>query len=499
MTAPIQAQITLTEDDIPEFGTVLVYAQDTSVVNADLGSVSASGQSWTFLDFNVHIPVSNTVVPPDETPAADLFPDATFAFESDNGLYSYLRAAADALYIAGGSAPGPTGDVFTVALEPQQQLLAVPATYGTTFDSEFGFRLTIDGSVLGLPDSVRIIQRGEVSAEVDAFGEMTLPAGIFEVLRQRVQTVTTDSVQIRLFGNYLTVEVTVDTTVTYDWWAKDGVGRICTIEVDEAGNPLSATYLTAINPTVMLPDAIIGAEFVTDRQVQFLDESLNGPTAWQWDFGDGNSSEEQNPLHTYGVEGSYEVCLIASNSAGSSPQVCIPIEVIFIPIPEAAFAAEPLQVGEVQFTDLSANDPTEWAWDFGDGNSSEEQNPLHTYEAEGSYEVCLTVSNLAGASEICQTLNIVIVNSKEAASPPQSLSAHPSPAREWLEVDLNGLRGQGVNLRCFNLQGQLMAQYDWGSAPSHLRIQVSDWPAGLYYLTATGQQGKRHTLAFTVQ
>jgi len=52
--------------------------------------------------------------------------------------------------------------------------------------------------------------------------------------------------------------------------------------------------------------------------------------------------------------------------------------------------------GEVQFTDLSTRNPTGWLWDFGDGNTSAQQNPLHTYSAPGVYTVTLTASNVDG-------------------------------------------------------------------------------------------------------
>ncbi len=55
---------------------------------------------------------------------------------------------------------------------------------------------------------------------------------------------------------------------------------------------------------------------------------------------------------------------------------------------------------DVQFTDLSSNNPTTWTWDFGDGSTSSLQNPLHTYLSEGSYTVKLTVANSVGVASI---------------------------------------------------------------------------------------------------
>jgi PKD repeat protein len=73
--------------------------------------------------------------------------------------------------------------------------------------------------------------------------------------------------------------------------------------------------------------------------------------------------------------------------------------------PEAGFTATPTS-GEtpltVSFTDTSANDPTGWLWDFGDGATSEGQNPTHVYEAAGTYTVTLTATNGEGSDDMVE-------------------------------------------------------------------------------------------------
>jgi hypothetical protein len=61
---------------------------------------------------------------------------------------------------------------------------------------------------------------------------------------------------------------------------------------------------------------------------------------------------------------------------------------------------------EVSFTDASEGDNLKWFWDFGDGNTSTDQNPFHTYMEEGTFEVCLTVTNECGSSETCQDVEV---------------------------------------------------------------------------------------------
>lgn len=60
----------------------------------------------------------------------------------------------------------------------------------------------------------------------------------------------------------------------------------------------------------------------------------------------------------------------------------------------------------VTFTDLTANDPTSWSWNFGDGGSSTLQNPTHSYLANATYNVCLTASNALGSGTYCGSVVI---------------------------------------------------------------------------------------------
>lgn len=79
--------------------------------------------------------------------------------------------------------------------------------------------------------------------------------------------------------------------------------------------------------------------------------------------------------------------------------------------PDAAFSATPTTTcdGTVQLTDLSLNVPTGWTWDFGDGNGSNDQNPLHTYTTSGTYTVSLTAINPNGSDTETQ-VNLVVVD-----------------------------------------------------------------------------------------
>lgn len=159
------------------------------------------------------------------------------------------------------------------------------------------------------------------------------------------------------------------------------------------------------------------ADFTSNRttgprplSVVFTDTSTGLPTSWAWDFGDGNKSAAQNPLHQYSSDGIYSVTLTVANSKGSNSTQKINYITVSTQPPSANFLSNitsgniPLTV---QFTDTSIGSPALWNWNFGDGSTSTERNPTHTYFSAGTYDVNLVVSNAAGTSSKVATITVL--------------------------------------------------------------------------------------------
>ena len=99
--------------------------------------------------------------------------------------------------------------------------------------------------------------------------------------------------------------------------------------------------------------------------------------------------------------GTYEANVFLVSNDPASPAIPVNVKLIVVALPAADFIADPLVScdGLVNFTDLSVNMPTAWEWDFGDGNTSTEQNPTHLYSEGGFYTVSLTACNDLGCDE----------------------------------------------------------------------------------------------------
>lgn len=153
-----------------------------------------------------------------------------------------------------------------------------------------------------------------------------------------------------------------------------------------APSPAAAFVWTPPNPT-------------TETTISFLDQSTGSATAWLWNFGDGTTSTQRNPYKRFGVAGTYTVTLKASNASGSSQtarSVAVAPALASAPPVSAAFDIAPATgaVGQqISFLDRTTGSPTSWSWNFGDGTTSSQQNPVHVFKAAGTYQVRLTASN----------------------------------------------------------------------------------------------------------
>lgn len=143
--------------------------------------------------------------------------------------------------------------------------------------------------------------------------------------------------------------------------------------------------------------------------VSFLDESTGQITSWAWSFGDGGTSSQQHPRHTYQSPGTYTVMLTVTGPGGSDTASRAVTARVAPPI--AAFSAIP-RIGwmplTVTFTDQSSGAITNRLWAFGDGSSSSAQNPVHTYLTPGNHLVTLTITGPGGTDVVTRTVIVLI-------------------------------------------------------------------------------------------
>lgn len=143
----------------------------------------------------------------------------------------------------------------------------------------------------------------------------------------------------------------------------------------------------------------------TPLLVSFSDASTGNPDQWEWDLGNGTISYFQNPSVTYFNPGTYTIKLTVKKTgvaAGSTIVKTNYITVYAPPVvnftPSATGGCFPLAVNFTNNSTPGSGTISGYTWDFGDGNTGTAQNPGNTYNAAGTYNVSLQVTNSNGCS-----------------------------------------------------------------------------------------------------
>ena len=175
-------------------------------------------------------------------------------------------------------------------------------------------------------------------------------------------------------------------------------GGTYSVTVTNSFGCTSSTGLTVIEHPLPIARYIPQQNITCDAiRVKFENTSTfaNG-SAFYWIFGDGGTSTEKSPLHEYAGPGDYSTSLRIITPAGCTDRDTQQISVTIPPFPEADFTQSARIVSifnsEVNFNNRSVNS-TRYKWSFGDGQSSEEENPTHVFDQVGTLKIKLAAFN----------------------------------------------------------------------------------------------------------
>jgi gliding motility-associated-like protein len=184
---------------------------------------------------------------------------------------------------------------------------------------------------------------------------------------------------------------------------------------DGCVSPPNVTNVTVYSlPVIKFGAPLSGC---VNKPVAFTDSSTTFNSSinyWLWQFGDGDTSNLQNPTHAYADTGNYTVTLKVRTAAGceSTTTTSKSIRINHNPITNFTTSAITCAGLPISFTDASTTITgviNEWLWNFGDGNSSALQNPTNTYTAGGTYSPSLTATNNFGCSTtISSSINVAL-------------------------------------------------------------------------------------------
>jgi len=279
-------------------------------------------------------------------------------------------------------------------------------------------------------------------------------------------------------------------------YSESGLYEVC-LDVSDAEGCQSITC-----DSILVGAYVCEAAYIYDingLQVIFEDQSQSTEplTEWEWNFGNGISlTGVQNPTYQFDTLGIYEVCLTITGG-NCLDDTCM---IIDLSDPCLSFVADYSYVVDVndysvQFLDLTSGNADQWLWGFGDGNTSNDQNPSHSYAAPGSYNVCLLVqdTDLGCNQSICETILVGTTGILAPPNPNRSLTIFPNPViHNEVFWNIEGIQaidfGQNLPIKIYDTKGRTVFQQELiGAELMNLEVKSLN-VAGVYFIEIRGQE-----------
>ncbi|MGB0840589.1 MAG: PKD domain-containing protein, partial [Chitinophagales bacterium] len=229
--------------------------------------------------------------------------------------------------------------------------------------------------------------------------------------------------------------------------------------------------------------------------IQFADLTSQFPDTWNWDFGDGSTSTEQNPLHQYLQDGTYSVTLEACNfiDCATYTMDVVVENTLFITWAIGTGPDTPILPGSPVLMQDQTEDAITWNWDFGNGNIAIGQpSPITFYQSEGFYDVSLTVTDVNGCSR-SRTITIwvgewIVGIADETEQANVKVAPNPAQDQVMLTYDFQGSRDLQVVVT--DMVGRTISQISQTALNGYqTTLSFAGQPAGMYIVTLQSEVG----------
>lgn len=311
-----------------------------------------------------------------------------------------------------------------------------------------------------------------------------------------------------------------DGQAPYHTYPEPGVYNVCLIITDAAGCIDDICHEVVVEAASGQCEAAFTWEQIPGSLTIHFDNNSSSNhdiVSNVWHFGDGHTGDGLNPTHTYLEPGTYEVCLTITDNAGCVDDVCHTVIVVPGEPMGASFGYSMNPRGlSVLFSNQShgGSEQMLWTWDFGDGTSSQEFSPVHSYTAAGVYKVCLTMFDPMTffSSRDCHLVfyysngtqwapgdgrvPVENLSGERAVSPDRGIGLqYTSPADETLCVRLQASSADVV-VGLYDFSGRQVAQQAvYGTGLREIVFATRDLLPGVYALRVmTGQEEEARLL-----
>jgi len=275
-------------------------------------------------------------------------------------------------------------------------------------------------------------------------------------------------------------------------YAKDGFYNVClTAYVSKTKR---ATICKDIR-VAKTDTAVIRSQFYFDVDLpnfkaNFVSTSIGNPSTYLWDFGDGQSSSDKNPVHVYAKAGQYLVTLKVNNAAGNAENYSAQVVNMTDKDDFAGLfklfvkpTTNKTQGYPVDIMGAAHGKPALKVWDFGDGTKdSTSTTPNHVYAKPGTYTVSFTVTDPVTGKTSTSTQTIVITATPEDIKLDAEILAYPNPSKGAFTLNVVGTDAADYYIDVINTQSQILYNTEEKRTVSFTKEMNVNLSPGVYQL-----------------
>ena len=262
-----------------------------------------------------------------------------------------------------------------------------------------------------------------------------------------------------------------------------------------------------------------------------LDSTLAGTYVWSMGNGDVQTTLDGDTYYTYNANGAYEVCLTYDDGMGCTDTYCDSVVIGNTPPPPTCNSdfywwqdydsTNNTFSNVVYLVNMASGGvaPITYSWNFGDGNTSNQQYPVHTYSQVGNYAICLSIADANGCTDtFCDTISVVVkssgftlnvISESEVASVGieneeviSLTSLYPNPVNASATLEFNATQNTNVDVTIIDISGKQVNNFsvNVNSGNNKIAVGTSSLANGYYMLNVSSTDGRfTKTIRFAKQ
>jgi hypothetical protein len=270
-----------------------------------------------------------------------------------------------------------------------------------------------------------------------------------------------------------------------------GVGDYTVVVKDANGCQITQDFsLVSDPPLFVVVNNVVGVE-CAGSFTGALELSGTGGTP-EYSYSLSGSAPQISGSYSELTNGVYVVTLTDNSGCTATAEVELPFT---FQVPLVDFNT--VVSGEAVLFDNTSEFGDTYLWDFGDGTTSTDENPVHIYASPGYYTVTLSVTNGCGTRTRTRAINTIMIGIEDAAS--TQFSVFPNPTAGMLNItnasDISG----SIGIEITSVSGQRVMQMSQNGvfANGKITIDATALGQGMYYLTVQTSEG-RSVMRFNV-